>query len=325
MTAFIVRVPATLANLGSCFHCLGLALSLYNTYRLETLPSISGQQTALPILITNLGSQGYAPASDDLFCRAFCLPFERRGLSLPSVRVQMSLEIPDDSGLGSRTAAAVGGLLGANRYLKKKQLAFDMDELILLAMELAADLHADTVAAALLGGLAVAVVQDRKVYTTAMPLPGELKVIIFRPTFTMGRCEEQRPVSAWYSRTDATSYTSRIALLLSALQTGQYHLLASTMQDQLRPPFQPLWPLTVAALTEEAMAAGAHGACFLDHASTLFALASHSYDRIISAIQARAHTLKLAGSCQLLPIENRGASTHPVSLSLPQVAHQRAV
>src|SRR5436853_1637030 len=52
MSAVIVRVPASLSNLGPGFDCLGIALRLYNVIRVE----VAAKQAELPDVFTAAAS-----------------------------------------------------------------------------------------------------------------------------------------------------------------------------------------------------------------------------------------------------------------------------
>src|SRR5690348_11007246 len=101
-----VRVPATSANLGPGFDCLGLALGLYTTFDVEVLSvaAPAGYQPAIEIS----SSWGHDPAihelpSDEqnLFYRAFTTQLAARGVALPATRVSINVGFPPGRGLGS--------------------------------------------------------------------------------------------------------------------------------------------------------------------------------------------------------------------------------
>src|SRR5512142_3018929 len=107
----IVRVPATTANLGPGFDCLGLALQLWNKITVEGSTEEEGLQwrddtrsvtTQLPSGATNL------------VLEAMHRLFTRVGSEPPRVRVTAMNAIPIGRGLGSSAAAIVGGLVAAN-------------------------------------------------------------------------------------------------------------------------------------------------------------------------------------------------------------------
>ena len=103
-----VNVPATTANLGPGFDCLGLALQWWNTLVVEDARALDvrvrGLSEGLPADVTNVAVQ----AMTELFGRV--------GREFPPLRITMTNRIPIGRGLGSSAAAIVGGLVAANAW-----------------------------------------------------------------------------------------------------------------------------------------------------------------------------------------------------------------
>ena len=97
-----VRVPATSANLGPGFDLLGLALPLYNTVTLDFADALS---------ITNHGpeAQGLPTHEGHLAFRAVKKLCEHLDRPVPALRMAVDVQIPQSRGLGSSSAAIVGG------------------------------------------------------------------------------------------------------------------------------------------------------------------------------------------------------------------------
>ena len=106
-----VRVPASSANLGPGFDCLGLALALYSTFEVETL---SESETRAPQISVVSACEGDLAASrlptdqGNLFYRAFADHLQSLHCRVPSVSIRMYLHIPTGRGLGSSATAVVG-------------------------------------------------------------------------------------------------------------------------------------------------------------------------------------------------------------------------
>ncbi|MGB6977719.1 MAG: hypothetical protein WBD66_00835, partial [Candidatus Acidiferrales bacterium] len=107
---FEVRVPASTANLGAGFDCLGLALTLPLTVRATVLT----EPNARPVARTQ-GVEGSAQLptepGDNLILRAMRHTAESEKGTLPAVQVDVANEIPVASGLGSSAAATVAGIM----------------------------------------------------------------------------------------------------------------------------------------------------------------------------------------------------------------------
>jgi homoserine kinase len=299
-----VLTPATSANLGPGFDSLGLALQLYNRFQVEE----SGSEPARPSIEVRgeLGA-GLSTSADNLFFRSFALLFERQGVRLPAVRIRMTIAIPPGCGLGSSATAVVGGLVVANEFLRMQDLAVSKEELLVLAVEAEAGNHPDNVAPALLGGLVATTSVDGRIRAVKTPFPDALRAIIFTPSFPMDTVAGRKLLPGSYSKADVTFNTGRVALLLTALQTGRYELIAEAMQDRLHQPYrQALFP-AMPAIIDAAIAAGAHGASLSGGGSSLIALASSRFREILQAMQETARAAGIEGTGAILRADQNGA------------------
>jgi homoserine kinase len=103
----VARVPATSANLGSGFDCLGLAIRLYNDVALDP-------EGHFGVEIVGEGADSLPRDRSNLVARTVARYFEVVGRPAPSFRLRLTNRIPLTGGLGSSSTALVGGLLAAN-------------------------------------------------------------------------------------------------------------------------------------------------------------------------------------------------------------------
>ncbi|GAC1377832.1 MAG: homoserine kinase [Ktedonobacteraceae bacterium] len=299
-----VLTPATSANLGPGFDSLGLALQLYNRFMVEE----SGTDPRLPTIeIHGQSGSGLSTGPDNLFFRAFALLFERQQLPVPAVYIRMAIHIPPGCGLGSSATAVIGGLMAANELLRVRALAVSKEELLAMAVEIEAGNHPDNVAPALLGGLVATTNVDGKIHAIKTPFPDALRAIIFTPSFPMDTVAGRKLLPASYSKADVTFNTGRVALLLTALQTGHYELIGEAMQDRLHQPYrQALFP-AMPAIIDAAIAAGAYGASLSGGGSSLIALASSRFQEVLQAMQETARVSGIHGTGRILRADQQGA------------------
>lgn len=309
-----VLTPATSANLGPGFDSLGLALQLYNRFEVsfartgDTSDSYDTDPHLPRIEIHGELGADLSTGPDNLFYRTFCLLFERLRVSPPdNLRIRMSINIPPGCGLGSSATAVVGGLVAANEFLSFRNIAVPKDELLEPAVEMEAGKHPDNVAPALLGGLVATTVVDGKIRAVKTPFPDELKAIIFTPSFPMDTVAGRKLLPASYPKSDVTFNTGRVALLLTALQTGKYDLIGEAMQDRLHQPYrQALFP-AMPEIINAAVAAGAHGASLSGGGSSLIALASSGFHDILRAMEETAQAHGVSGTGMILRADQVGA------------------
>ena len=307
-----VLTPATSANLGPGFDTLGLALQLYNRFDVEI---VEGDPWTPRIEVQGVLGDKLSRGPDNLFFQAFALLFQRKQADLPAVKIRMSIAIPPGCGLGSSATAVVGGLVVANELLRIKGLGVPKEELLAPAVESEAGNHPDNVAPALLGGLVATTTVDGEIRAVKTRFPDALKAIIFTPSFPMDTVTGRKLLPAEYSRDDVTFNTGRVALFLTALQTGRYELIGEAMQDRLHQPYrQALFP-AMPDIIQAALDAGAYGASLSGGGSSLIALASSNFQAILRAMRETARSAGVDGSGMILHADQVGARVITTSRS----------
>ena len=99
-----VSVPATSANLGPGFDSLGLALDLHDELTAEVIDD------GLVVEVDGEGAGTIALDESHLVVRAMWAGFAAMGVAPPGIRLHCRNVIPHARGLGSSSAAIVGGL-----------------------------------------------------------------------------------------------------------------------------------------------------------------------------------------------------------------------
>ena len=157
-----VRIPATTANCGPGFDTLGIACALYN----EVLLEMAGPLDEVQIKVSGDGADTLPLNDRNLVLRSIRTVFERAGKQPAGIHLTMHNNIPLSRGLGSSSAAIVGGVTAANAVLGGK---FSPEELLDIATQLEG--HPDNVAPALLGGFTISVMKDERVSCLRLPVP----------------------------------------------------------------------------------------------------------------------------------------------------------
>jgi homoserine kinase len=111
-----VTVPATTANLGPGFDCIGAALTLYNQFKF-TLDS--NTSTPVSIKVTGAEAERVNTSVDNLVYQSFVTFYQHLDQTPPPVQIEIQLGVPLARGLGSSATAIVGGLVGANQLAGK--------------------------------------------------------------------------------------------------------------------------------------------------------------------------------------------------------------
>ncbi|MEK7280738.1 MAG: homoserine kinase [Chloroflexota bacterium] len=281
MSKVTILTPATVANLGPGFDCLGLALDI--SLRVEVEESQG--------LHISYQGEGEVPLNqNNLIYRALVLAYRRLGKTLPGVKIHCQNDIPLARGLGSSAAAAASGLLAANHLLGEP---LGGDELLELGAELEG--HADNMAAALFGGCQI-VIQDRgRLAHSPVKLPRGLKAVLFIPDFEMPTLKSRALLSPQVSREDAVYNLGRVAMLVAALAQGKLELLTLATQDRLHQPARTKLFQAMPVIFKAASEAGALGVCLAGGGSSILALTKVNTSAIAQAMEKMAKAEGVSG------------------------------
>ncbi len=237
--SFRVRVPATTANLGPGFDCLGMALDLWNEV------DVTAAGDSLQITIAGEGQSVLPTDRTNAIFQAMEKYARRHGKTLPAgIRIHCQNNIPLGSGLGSSSAAALAGILCAAALLKIPENKEDQ-------LECATQIegHPDNAAACLLGGLTASLVDHQHVIARRIPIT-PFPVVIVTPAYHFSTDQARAALPADVPLKDAVFNLSRVAFLTEALRTGDFGLLPLAMQDQLHQPYRiPLIPGAAVAIS----------------------------------------------------------------------------
>lgn len=219
-----LRVPATSANLGPGFDCLGLALDLWNEVTFEPAEEIRYE-------VAGEGAEVLNGQAHNLLTEAFERAAQVAGRKLGAI-IRARNGIPPGSGLGSSAAAIVAGLWGANELLG---CPFSPLELLHLATQMEG--HPDNVSPALLGGLTVSVLVADEVIVQRYPVP-EMSLVVVQPQVHWPTQVARAVLPASVPRSDAIFNLGRVALVTEALRNGDLPLLQKVMEDRLHQPYR---------------------------------------------------------------------------------------
>lgn len=257
MTLFQVFVPATSANLGPGFDCMGLALPFGSTFRIRPAagPASYRLEGAPPL-----------PADRNLFLHAASRLAEAVAAPLPAWEVVVASEIPLARGLGSSASAVVAGLAAANRALGA---GWGQQELLALATEIEG--HPDNVAPALYGGACVAVGGPGGPVCAPLELRAPPGLVVAIPSFALSTAKARAALPAVVSLQDAVYNVGRAALLTAALVSGRHELLSDALSDRLHEPYRQTLVPGMPEVVGAAQDAGAYGVTLSGAGPTLLA------------------------------------------------------
>ena len=258
-----VLSPATTANLGPGFDCLGMSLDLWN--RLDVLPAEEGDEPLVEII--GEGESELATDSCNLVYQAMEFLFREADETIPPVQLICHNQVPLSRGLGSSAAAIAGGLVAANALSCH---TFSPNELLEMAATIEG--HPDNVAAAIFGGLRLVISDQNQLYTVPLGVPPEVQAVILVPEARIATEDARRVLPNTVSFTDAVYNMGRIALLVAGMTTNHPEYLSVATQDQLHQPYrQTIFP-AMKVIFKAARDAGALGVFLSGSGSTILAL-----------------------------------------------------
>lgn len=267
--ARVVRAfaPATVANLGSGFDVLGLALlEPGDTVEARLVPRSGVRIAAIH------GDGGRLPAAPDRNTAAIAatLTLARAGIE---AGVELTLEkgLPLGSGLGSSGASAAAAAFAVNLLVGSPLRRAELIGPCVEAEAAVAGRHADNVAPAILGGL-VLVRSLEPLDIVRLPVPEGLTMVVVTPAFEVNTRDARAALPAQVPLADFVRSTANLAAFTSACYSGDLALLARAMEDHVvtsaRAELIPGCREVIAA----ALAAGALGSSISGSGPSMFAL-----------------------------------------------------
>lgn len=263
-TAITVRVPATSANLGAGFDCLGLALDLFASV---TVTFTAAEQ---------------APSEDvgeKMVVTAIRQTYQRMGRELPGgVRAHYNLAIPLGRGMGASAVARVAGILAANEMEGRP-----LDESACLTLASDLEGHGDNACPALFGGVQVCIQQQGRYEHVACRYPAGTAIAILVPDQSMATKEARKALPESYSRADTVHNIGRVALFVAALAAGRFDLLDAATDDRIHQRqraslFPPMFDIFATAKEH-----GAHAAYLSGAGSSIAAICDEATVRDVAA------------------------------------------
>ena len=276
------KIPATSANIGSGFDSVGLALNLYNEIHIYE----NDNSKKIEFEIFGEGENEISK-KDNMIYSAMKLVFKKlKSKPNKGYIIKCINRIPLSRGLGSSSAAIIGGLLCSNFILGNK-LKIEKD---ILNMAVQIEGHPDNVAPAILGGIVSGVVKKEEdfKYIKIKP-PKNLKAIVSIPDFYLSTEIARNILPKEITRKDAIFNISRAALLTSALFSNRLDLLEIATEDKIHQDYRAKFIPNLNQLFKETNKAGAYSVTISGAGSSILALAKDDKN-IIEKVSKAMHS-----------------------------------
>ena len=304
-----VKVPASSANIGPGFDCLGIALPIYNTITIEetVLPG-TGIEINIMSEEENIDEMVFDKIPRDktnLVYKAVEMLYNSIGHEPSELKINIQTGIPIARGLGSSSSIIVGGLLAAN-----KLLGDPADETALLAIATEVEGHPDNVAPAILGGLVLSSQEDDgSVSYFKMNWPEDWDLTVCIPDFELSTEISRSVLPKEVSMADANFNAKHLAMLIQAINTQDHKLMKLALKDKLHQPYrEKLVPGMKDIMDAFKHEDGVLG-CVLSGAGPSILVISHKYDvdKIKSIVKDIWESQNINVDVRTLKVEESGA------------------
>lgn len=259
MKSVTIRVPATSANLGPGYDCLGVALRIYNRVTVSR-----GKSAAKP---------------HPMAVKAAKLYFETAGVKPFDFNWSICGDVPQSRGLGSSVTVRLGILHGLDELAGG---VLEREELFMMCSELEG--HPDNAAPAEFGGFTVASMDG----CLSFDVSPDLSFVLLLPDFEVETPAARKVLPAEVKHELAVASAGNSARITAAFASGQYEALQGAFEDYLHQPFrQPLIPFLpdVIRAGEEA---GALGGFLSGSGSAIACVALESPEKVAAAMMKAA-------------------------------------
>ena len=305
-----VKVPATSANIGPGFDCLGLALPIYNTVTIEetVLPGTGieiNMMTEDEASIDEMIFDDIPRDENNIVYKAVEMLYNSIGQEPSELKINIQSQIPITRGLGSSAAVIVGGLIAAN-----KLLGSPADETALLSIATEVEGHPDNVAPAILGGFVLASQEDDgSIVYRKLNWPNEWDITVCIPDFELSTNIARSVLPESVPMQDAIFNTKHLAMLIDAVKTKDEKLMKVALHDKLHQPYRE----KLVPGMKEIMEAFKHEdgvlGCVLSGAGPTMLIISHKYDldKIKSTVKEIWEPQSVKVDIRTLKVEQNGA------------------
>lgn len=303
----VVDVPATTANLGPGFDCLGAALELNNRFEMRC---IEGDGERFELVIEGSEGSHLRGGPDNLVYRAAQRVWKEAGEQPIAIEARVRLAVPPARGLGSSATAIVAGLMGANALIGEP---LSREKLLELAIDIEG--HPDNVVPSLLGGLCMtAKAASHRWRVMRCEWSADVLAVVAIPAIRLSTSEARRAMPKAISIADAVTNLGSLTLLLQGLRTGNGDLIADGMHDRIHEPYR--WGLIQGgrSVREAAIEAGAWGCVISGAGPSILALCPQQATAAVQAAMVRRWQQEgVSSRAEILQLQQAGSRWQPLA------------
>lgn len=305
-----VKVPASSANIGPGFDCLGIALPIYNTITIEetVLPG-TGIQINMMSEDDNFDEMAFENIPKDennIVYKAVELLYNSIGQEPSELKINIESQIPIARGLGSSSSVIVGGLVAANKLLGNPA-----DEAALLAIATEVEGHPDNVAPAILGGFVLSNQEDDGTISYCkLDWPDEWDLTVCIPDFELSTDIARSVLPKEVPMHDAVFNAKHLGMLIHAIHTKDTKLMKQALKDRLHQQYREKLVPGMREIMEKFKHEDGILGCVLSGAGPTLLVISHKYDldKIKSTVKDIWTNQNINADVRTLKVEENGAT-----------------
>ncbi len=223
----IISVPATSANLGPGFDCLGLSLDFRN--RFEITPA---KETSIEIYGEGEGVARFK--ANNMFVKIFYKTLKKLNHPKENFKFVFTNQIPVSRGMGSSSAVVIGAISAAYQ-IANLNISEDANKEQILLDALTYENHPDNITPAAFGGFNVCVLESNptRIYHLKHNIPSFLRAVMVIPERSTSTKYSRQTLPKKYHTSDIVFNLSRASLLTAALINEKWDLLRIASKDKL--------------------------------------------------------------------------------------------
>ena len=319
-----VKVPATSANLGPGFDCLGLALPIYNTITIEE-KVLPGSGNEINVIVNNKNideaSLNQIPVDENSIAyKSVEMLYSLTGQEPTDLKITIDTNIPIARGLGSSASVIVGSLMAANALLSNPA-----DESAILSIATEVEKHPDNIVPAVVGGLVASSIEDDgSVFYHRLEWPEDWHITLCIPDFELQTEIARSVLPKEVPMQDATFNSMRLAMFMEAVRNEDTELMKYALHDRIHQPYRmkllPAFEEIQQSMKELDNVMG----CVLSGAGPTILIISHgnNIDEIKQRVRDCWNAVNINGEIVTTRVEHEGAKlldVHSEQTSSPQI------
>ncbi len=290
-----VTVPASTANLGSGFDCMGIALNLYTRATFEETDG------GVEIIINDPSSEFLPHDETNYVYKAMTRVFDCAGIYPKGVRITSHTDIPMTRGLGSSSASLALGLFGANEMIGRP---FSKDDLLGIAYEIEG--HADNVTPCIMGGFTVSVADFGKVFYTKTQVPDNIRFAAMIPEFYLSTKKARNLLPRFVPHKNAVFNVAHAAYMASSVAKGDFTSFGIGTKDRLHQKYRFSMIKSAEFIIRCAKRNGAMCGYLSGAGPTIISVLDKDYDRFEKSMNNLISSNLKNWSLKMLTADNNG-------------------